>query len=119
MDKILELLTKKKKELDSFRPLPPEQLKNLEEWFDIEYTYTSNAIEGSTLNRSETAMVVEKGLVVKGKTLKEHQEAVNHDKAINFVRTLLNKGHQFISEDDIKRIHKMILSGIDDDWAGK
>ncbi|NCN23893.1 MAG: Fic family protein, partial [Candidatus Pacebacteria bacterium] len=119
MDKILELLTKKKKELDSYRPLPPEQLKNLEEWFDIEYTYTSNAIEGSTLNRSETAMVVEKGLVVKGKTLKEHQEAVNHDKAISFVRTLLNKGHQFISEDDIKRIHKMILSGIDDDWAGK
>jgi len=119
MDKILELLTKKKKELDSYRPLPPEQLKNLEEWFDIEYTYTSNAIEGSTLNRSETAMVVEKGLDVKGKTIKEHQEAVNHDKAISFVRTLLNKGHQFISEDDIKRIHKMILSGIDDDWAGK
>jgi len=55
MDIFLKRLAEKKKELDSFRPLPQEQLKNLQEWFDIEYTYTSNAIEGSTLNRLETA----------------------------------------------------------------
>ncbi len=119
MDNILKLLTEKKNELDSFRPLPPEQLKNLEEWFDIEYTYTSNAIEGSTLNRSETALVVEKGITVKGKSLREHLEAVNHDKAIDFVRSLLKKGHQFINQDDIKGVHKIVLTGIDDEWAGK
>lgn len=119
MNDILKLLTEKKNELDSFRPLPPEQLKNLEEWFDIEYTYTSNAIEGSTLNRSETALVIEKGITVRGKSLQEHLEAVNHDKAITFVRSLLQKGHQFIEQEDIKNIHKIVLTGIDDEWAGK
>ena len=115
----LKLLTKKKKELDSFRPLPAEQLKNLEEWFDIEYTDTSHAIEGSTLNRSETALVIEKGVTVRGKSLREHLEAVNHDKAIDFVRSLMKKGHQFINQDDIKDIHKIVLTSINDEWAGK
>lgn len=119
MKNLLRQLSQKKKELDSFRPLPPIQLKNLEEWFDIEYTYTSNAIEGSTLTRSETALVVEKGITVRGKTLREHLEAVNHDKAIHLMRSLIDKSHQFITEQDIKAIHKIVLAGIDDEWAGK
>lgn len=119
MNDKLKLLLQKKKELDSFRPLPPEQLKNFEEWFDIEYTYTSNAIEGSTLSRSETALVIEKGITVRGKSLREHLEAVNHNKAISFVRSLIKKGHQFIDQDDVKNIHKIVLAGIEDEWAGK
>lgn len=120
MNKALTHLTEKKKKLDSFKPLSPEQEKNLRDWFDLEYTYTSNAIEGSTLNRAETALVVEKGIAVRGKSLREHLEAVNHDKAINFVRSLVRKkGHQFITQEDIKDIHKIILSGVDDEWAGK
>ena len=119
LQKKLQQLTKKKARLDKLRPLPIEQLKNIQEWLDVEYTYTSNAIEGSTLNRSETALVVEKGITVRGKTIREHLEAQNHDKAINFIRSLISKKHQFISEDDIKDTHKIILTGIDDQWAGK
>jgi Fic family protein len=70
-----EDLTAKKAELDALRPLPAAQLRNLEEWFRVELTYTSNAIEGNTLTRAETALVVEKGLTVGGKTLVEHLEA--------------------------------------------
>lgn len=119
MQNIIETLTKKKKKLDSLRPLSQEKVKNLRQWFDIEYTYTSNAIEGSTLTRSETALVVEKGLTVRGKPLKEHLEAVNHNKAIYFMRSLIDKGHQFITQQDIKNIHNVVLSSIDDQWAGK
>lgn len=119
MDEKLKKLSEKKRQLDQLRPLPPEQVKNIQEWLDVEYTYTSNAIEGSTLNRSETALVIEKGITVRGKTLREHLEATNHAKAIDFVRSMIEKGHQFISEDDIKNIHKIVLAGIDDDWAGK
>ncbi len=79
------LLTKKKGNLDKYRPMPPELVKNLEEWFLIELTYTSNAIEGNTLTRKETAAVVEKGITVGGKSLTEHLEATNHAKAINSV----------------------------------
>lgn len=119
MNDIFAKLTKKKRRLDKYRPLPPEQLKNIQEWLDVEYTYTSNAIEGSTLNRSETALVLEKGITVRGKTLAEHLAATNHAKAIEFIRSLIKKGHQFLTENDIKDIHKIILSGIDDRWAGK
>ena len=81
----LELITKKKEKLDAYRPLPAELVRNLEEWFLVELTYTSNALEGNTLSRKETAAVVEKGLTVGGKTLVEHLEATNHFKALGEV----------------------------------
>jgi len=118
MNEIFEKLTKKKEELDAYRPLPPEQVKNIQEWMDLEYTYTSNAIEGNTLNRSETALVLEKGITVRGKTLREHLEATNHARAIDFIRSMIEKKHQSMGEADIKDIHKIILTGIDDNWAG-
>lgn len=70
-------LTEKKKILDKHRPFDAALVKNLEEWFRIELTYTSNAIEGNTLSRAETALVVEKGLTIGGKTITEHLEATN------------------------------------------
>jgi Fic family protein len=56
---MLDNLSKLKKKLDSLRPFPPEALDNLEKWFEVELTYTSNAIEGNTLTRAETALVLE------------------------------------------------------------
>jgi Fic family protein len=70
MDDLLKKLTEKKKKLDSHRPLSSALINNLEEWFRVELTYTSNAIEGNTLTRKETALVVEEGITVRGKTLK-------------------------------------------------
>ena len=61
---IYENLTNKKQVLDSFRPLPIALVQNLDDWFKVELTYTSNAIEGNTLTRRETAVVIEKGLTV-------------------------------------------------------
>ena len=60
---ILQTINKKKKRLDEYRPLPPELLKNLSEWFKIEFTYSSNGIEGNTLTLRETALIIEKGSV--------------------------------------------------------
>ncbi|MCL4353129.1 Fic family protein [Patescibacteria group bacterium] len=119
MDEAFEKLTKKKKELDTYRPLPPELVKNLEEWLDVELTYTSNAIEGNTLTRLETALVIEKGITVEGKSLREHLEAINHKKALEEIRELAKKGHRFLEERDILNIHALILKGIDDEWAGR
>jgi len=119
----LNQLTVKKQKLDKFRPLPQELIKSLEEWFKVEITYSSNAIEGNTLSRIETAEVIEKGIsaVISGKALRDQLEAVNHAKALEFIKTLASqrKSHQFITEKDIKAIHKIILTGIDDQWAGK
>ena len=123
MDDILTLLSNKKHQLDAHKPLPKDLLHNLEEWLKVELTYTSNAIEGNTLTRIETAEVIERGItaVISGKSLKEQLEALNHAKAVDFVKDLATKrkGHQFITEQDILSIHNLILAGIDDAGAGK
>ncbi len=111
-------LSEKKAILDGHRPLPPALVNNLEQWFLIELTYTSNAIEGNTLTRKETAVVVEKGLTVSGKSLAEHLEATNHAEALRKVMTLAGGQTESLTEHDILDIHNTILKGIDDDSAG-
>ena len=113
-----EILTEKKKQLDQFRPLPDVLVRNLEDWFRIELTYTSNAIEGNTLTRRETALVVEKGLTVGGRSLVEHLEAANHADALNWVQEQVNRNPNNIKQKDILQIHNMILKSIDDEHAG-
>lgn len=119
MDDILKQLTVKKNKLDTYRPLPLELVKNLDEWFKVELTYTSNAIEGNTLTRAETALVVEKGLTVAGKSLTEHLEATNHAEALDYVKTLVDKKRQDITENDIFEIHRLILNKIEEGNAGR
>lgn len=112
-------LNPKKSSLDALRPFPSALIRNLEEWFRVELIYTSNAIEGNTLTRRETAIVIEKGLTVGGKTLKEHLEATNHAKALDFIRELIPKKPRQLTEQDILRMHEIILTGIDDLNAGR
>lgn len=107
-------LTQKKRRLDEARPLPPEVLKNLEQWFLIELTYTSNALEGNTLTRLETAVVVEKGLTIGGKTLVEHLEATNHAAALRKVLEIACSPTATLTEHGLLDLHAMILRGIDD-----
>lgn len=86
--------------------------------FDIEYTYESNKIEGNTLTLQETALVIEKGLTIGGKSLNEHLEAINHQHAIEYIKELASE-KQTISERDLLQIHQLILQGIDNPNAGK
>ena len=119
MNEMMQPLTKKKQKLDQYRPFPPELVRNLEDWFRVELTYTSNAIEGNTLTRQETALIIEKGLTVDGKTLKEYLEAVNHAAALAIVISLAQNKETAISESDILDIQRLILSKIDDANAGR
>ncbi len=112
-------LTSKKKELDGYRPLPSALVRNLDEWFRVELTYTSNAIEGNTLTRRETAAVIEKGLTVGGKSLREHLEATNHSRAIDAVHSLVKKRPSQLTSHSLLALHGLILRGIDDANAGR
>ncbi|MCP5464963.1 MAG: Fic family protein [Deltaproteobacteria bacterium] len=111
-------LVDKKNKLDQQRPLAVELVKNLEDWFRVELTYTSNAIEGNTLTRQETALVVEKGLTVGGKTLQEHLEATNHAKAFDWLIGFIKNEDAEVTQKQILEIHKIILHGIDEQNAG-
>lgn len=111
-------LDKLKKKLDKKRPLPKAQLKNLMGAFKIDYTFESNKIEGNTLTLQETAMVVDKGITIGGKSLNEHLEAINHSEAFEFILELV-KGKVEISEYNLLQLHAIILKSIDKDNAGR
>jgi Fic family protein len=103
--------------LDSFRPLSPSQAKNLETAFETEFTYDSNRIEGNTLTLQETALILEKGITVTGKSLREHLEVVNHKEALDFIKELIT-GNRGFNELSLLEIHKLVLQGIDRSNAG-
>lgn len=115
--KTLARLHAKKQQVKNYLRQHPDFAQNMHERLKVELTYASNAIEGNTLSRQETALVLEKGIAVPGKKLRELTEATNHAEALE--RVLAHeKNHTQISEADILNIHQHILKGIDDKNAG-
>ena len=94
--------------LKKIRPLSPESVRRLSEDFMIDYTYNSNAIEGSTLTLEETALVLKEDVTVGGKPLKHHLEAIGHRDAYYYVEDLVKNKTPF-SERVIKDIHSLVL----------
>ena len=107
-ESLLDIIDKKKNELDSKRPLTAGEMERLMEEFTVEYTYNSNAIEGNTLTLRETDMVL-RGLTIDQKPLKDHIEAFGHKEAFDFVRDLV-KNQVPLSESIIKQIHYLVLA---------
>jgi len=106
----------KKKQLDAKRPLPKHTVQSLREKLFLEWTYNSNAIEGNTLTINETKVVLE-GITVGGKTMREHLEVINHQDAIFYVEDIV-RNEEPLSEWQIKNLHRLVLKGIDDRYAG-
>ncbi|MFC1224901.1 Fic family protein [Pedobacter sp. BG31] len=114
----IERLYEKKARLETSRPLPNSALNRIREDLTLEWTYNSNSIEGNTLSLKETQMVLQEGITVKGKSLREHFEAYNHEKAIDYLYTLVNKDYTLRSI-DILSLHGLVLRSIEDDYAGR
>ena len=83
-----ERVASRKAEPGVLRPLSGSGLSALSSRYDVELTCTSNAIEGNTLTRGETALVIEKGITIGGKPLRDHLEAVGHQDALDYIRSL-------------------------------
>ncbi|WP_415060441.1 Fic family protein, partial [Flavobacterium sp.] len=104
--------------LNQSRPLPAIALHKIKESLTIEWTYNSNSIEGNTLTLRETQMVLQEGITVKGKSLREHFEAKNHEKAIDYLYSLVNENYTLRSI-DILSLHELVLRMIEDEFAGR
>ena len=76
------------------------QLRNL-------WTHTSTALEGNTLTLDETAFVIDEGLTVSGKSLKDHHEVIGHARAIDIVYSLIRRDSP-ITEQDVFDLHTAI-----------
>ncbi len=102
-------IERRKAELDAMRPLDPAAVAHLRRLHDLELTYSSNAIEGNTLTLRETAEVVEHGITVGGRPLKDHLEALDHYEAVLWVRDLA-EADQPLGEKEICELHRRIVA---------
>ncbi len=118
MQSTFERIALKKQKLQNGRPLSQSALSKIKEALSIEWTYNSNSIEGNSLTLRETQMVLQEGITVKGKPLREHFEAHNHDKAIDHLYKLIAyKGKLKCS--DLLSLHAFVLRSIEDEHAGR
>ena len=114
-----KILAEKLKALNKLRPLSPELVAKLKEKFEIEMTYNSNAIEGNTLTLKETGLVLQHGITVKGKPLKDHLEAKNHKEALLFLYDLVDENERFtFGEYMIKSLHSLVVKESNASIAG-
>jgi len=118
LDEAVQSLEVLRECIDSFRPFNEAQVSKLREAYDVQYTYESNRIEGNTLTLQETAMVVNEGLTIAGKSLREHLEAKNHSQSIQLIRDLV-RNQAALNISLIQRIHATVLAAIDTENAGK
>lgn len=106
--------------LRKHRPLSPTVIDKLRERFMLEMTYNSNAIEGNTLTYKETYLVINEGITIKGKSLKNHLEAKSHQEALEFIYDLVDSDSNFIpSQNLIRQIQSLVIAPIDKTIAGK
>lgn len=101
----------------ALRPLDPRQSASLRQYFRIGLTYASNALEGNSLTLVETKIVIEDGLTVAGKPLRDHLEAQGHAEA--FDRMLALAHNRAISEDDVRELHRLFYQRLDPEQAGR
>lgn len=115
----LDEIGKRVESMRSTGKLSPEVLGRIRSFFKVKNIYNSNAIEGNSLNVGETRMVVEQGLTLTGRPLKDQAEAKNLSEAIDYLETLASDTHRPITEADVRQLHYVVLKNIRDSDAGK
>ena len=113
-DILLEIDVLKSK-LDKFRQYDSYRIAQA---LELEYTFESNRIEGNTLSLRETDLVLNEGLTISGKSMREHLEVINHQEAIAYIKHLMEKNTSF-NEREVLSIHNLILRGIQPEDAGR
>ena len=111
-------LSERVKDMRSEGRLSSDVLHRIRRFFRLKNIYHSNAIEGNILDVGETRQVVELGLTITGKPLKDQAEARNLSEALDLLEELAKEANKPITENDIRQLHLLILRGIDDDGAG-
>ena len=114
LQKILDEIDVLKTKLDSFRKFDSFRIAQA---LELEYTFESNRIEGNTMTLRETDLVINEGLTISGKSMREHLEGINHHEAIAYIKDLMQKNMP-INERELLTVHNLILRGIHPEDAG-
>lgn len=112
----IKLIDEYKEEIDKFRPLSSDILAQLKAYYKVSLTYSSNAIEGNSLTLSETKIIIEDGITIGGKPMREHLEAIGHSEAYDLLYELAT--NREIIEKDILQLHHLFYKNINEAKAG-
>jgi Fic family protein len=111
LNKLLQIIDDFKLQIDRQKPLQPTLMFTIQEKLRVEWTYNSNAIEGSTLTRGETLFFLQEGLTVEGKPFKDFLDARNHAQAIDYLHQVIKEARP-ITPGLIKEINALLLLGV-------
>lgn len=103
----------------AYRPLSEAEVKELDAYYRIGMTYSSNALEGNSLTLSETKVLLEDGITVGGKSIRDCYEATGHARAYDYMLMIARSDSFSISEDVIRHLHYLFYNGIDPETAGE
>lgn len=85
--------------------------RDIYESFVLALTYHSNSIEGSSLSENDTAAIIFDGVTLPNKTLVEQLEAKNHQTALEYLFSYLQKNKK-INEDLVLKLHSILMNSI-------
>lgn len=108
-----------KRIIDNNRPFDLEQLNEIDNYFRVGFTYSSNSIEGNTLTITETKILLEDGITVGGKPIKDYYEAAGHAQAFDYMLSMARNDELEITEIIIKRLHYLFYHKVDQEEAGQ
>ena len=115
LEKLLQEIDILKTKLDSYQQYDNSKIIQT---LELEFIFESNRIEGNTMTLRETEMVINEGLTISGKSMREHLEAINHQEAISFIKDLIHKNNS-LNERDLLSLHKLIFRSIMPENAGR
>lgn len=116
---LFEKIDQYAKMIREYRPLTANEVRELDAYFRIGVTYSSNALEGNSLTLSETKVLLEDGITVGGKPIRDCYEATGHAKAYDHMLALARSKDFQLTEDAILRLHHLFYNAIDEEQAGQ
>ena len=119
LDSLLRRIDMNKREISVRRPLTPDEVRELDEYYKIGTTYSSNALEGNSLTLTETKVLLEDGITAGGKPLRDLYEATGHAKAYDYMLQIARANSIEYTEAIIQNLHKLFYSGVDNEQAGR
>jgi len=115
---LLKRIDNTKDKINEKRPLVEREIKELDAYYRIGTTYTSNALEGNSLTLTETKVLLEDGLTVGGKPLRDSYEAIGHAEAYDFMLKTARSANFIFTEETILQLHRLFYKLLDESTAG-
>ncbi len=116
---LLQRIDENRKIINARRPLTADEVRELDAYFRVGTTYASNALEGNSLSLVETKVLLEDGITVSGKPLRDFSEAVGHAKAYDYMLSVARSDDLVFTEEMLCKLHRLFYSGIDGERAGR